>query len=135
MRTKGTFYRPTEVLRETRMLPAASYNLTRILLRQTRDEAVFVPIRSMLYLAVVDDQEIIFLDGAASRRQILLAWQNFCPGQRNSLEEPVAYEAAYYSEEAPAIMPRLLAEFPKALIMTTQKRRVNTAGQVVPLKA
>ncbi|MEN8260224.1 MAG: hypothetical protein ABFS02_06510 [Pseudomonadota bacterium] len=117
------------------MLPAASYNLTRILLRQTRDEAVFVPIRSMLYLAVVDDQEIIFLDGAASRRQILLAWQNFCPGQRNSLEEPVAYEAAYYSEEAPAIMPRLLAEFPKALIMTTQKRRVNTAGQVVPLKA
>ena len=134
MRTKETFYRPEELLREPRKLPAHLYNLTRIVLKQSPEEAVFIPIRCMLYLAVVDVREIIFLDGAGSPREILLSWQNFRPGRRTSLDEPVAYEAVYYSAEAPNLMPRLSTEFPKALRMMKARRQENQAGLIIPLK-
>ena len=61
MFTEETFYRPAETGREERLLPAPVYNLTHLLLAQTDSGCVFVPIRSMQYMAVLDAEESIFV--------------------------------------------------------------------------
>ncbi len=114
MIVEETFYRPEELGREARALPAETYNLAHLLLARAANGCVFVPIRAMQFLAVLDGEEFIFVD-REGRRRIDVAWQNFHPGVRNALDEPVAYEAVYYHEQARETMKRLQAEFNKAL--------------------
>ena len=57
-----TCYRDSELLREPLFLPATVYNTAYLLLEHSKEGVVFVPIRSMQYLAVIDFEEIIFLD-------------------------------------------------------------------------
>lgn len=107
-------YRDAELERESHMLPAAAYNNSRLLLEHSREGVVFVPIRSMQYLAVIDREEIIFLD-AEHKSWVEISWQKFRPQQRNSLNEAVPYEAVYYDPVARKTMKRLQVEFPPAL--------------------
>jgi hypothetical protein len=109
-----TFYRSRELRREARLLGGATYNLSRILLGRRRPDPLFVPIRSMLYLAVADDLEIVFVDGAGPRH-IQMAWQAFQPGRRSSLDAPVPFEVVYYTAESLRLLPRLQSEFQRAL--------------------
>ncbi len=62
-----SFEREQALAQEESTLPADSYNLTRILLAASATRCVFVPIRSMQYLAVVDAEEIIFVDSQYKR--------------------------------------------------------------------
>ncbi|MEO1767405.1 hypothetical protein [Thiobacter aerophilum] len=116
-----SFWRDSEIAREPSRLPAATYNLTRILLARSPQACVFVPIRSMQYLAVIDREEIIFVDREGAR-QIELAWQRFDPHVRESLEDPVPYERVYYQEKARATMKRLPREFHLALEQLARKQ-------------
>ncbi len=122
MVVRETFYRASEIRREFRTLPAAVYNLTRVLLQRSDCATVFIPIRSMLYQGVIDREEIIFVDAAVSQRDIVLAWQHFGTRDRSGLDQPVAYQVAYYKQEALGIMPRLQGEFFKALTQTRLKQ-------------
>lgn len=109
-----TCYRDIELQRALRQLPAAVYNTTYLLLEHSKEGVVFVPIRRMQYLAVIDREEIIFLN-AEHKSWVEIAWQNFRPQQRTALTEPVPYEAVYYNPDANQTMQRLLCEFPPAL--------------------
>ena len=53
-----TCYRNTELQREPRQLPAKVYNTAHLLLEHSKEGVVFVPIRSMQYLAVIDHEEL-----------------------------------------------------------------------------
>jgi hypothetical protein len=134
MRGRETFFRSRELKRECRMLPAETYNLAKILLHQSGEPALFVPIRNMLYLAAIDREEIIFLDGAISRCTIVLAWQKFRPQQRSRLNEPISYETVYYADEVLGIMPRLQGEFDKALRHLREKSRATGTAKIITLK-
>ena len=117
-----TFYRPdSEVLRTTRTLPAAIYNLAHTLLVQSQTGCVFVPIRAMQYMAVLDAAEFIFVDRERPGL-IELAWQSFHPGSRTALEDPVPFDLVYYDERAALTMQRLIAEFYKALVLLSERR-------------
>lgn len=109
-----TCYRDAEVAREPRRMPATVYNLTKTLLSRSESGVVFVPIRSMQYLAILDSEELVFLDHH-HKTWIEIAWQNFSPKSRTSLDDPVPYEAVYYGELSRELMSRLLGEFPKAI--------------------
>jgi hypothetical protein len=109
-----TFFRLPELAREPRTLPADTYNLAHLLLARARHDCVFVPIRSMQYLAVIDAEEFIFVD-REGRRLIDIAWREFKPQTRTSLADPVPYQAVYYSDTGRQTMPRLQGEFRKAL--------------------
>lgn len=100
MIVEETLYRPDEVAREARTLPAATYQLARRLLGG--GTCVFVPIRGMQVLAVLDAEEFIFVDREGGRL-IDIAWQHFRSGERSALDEPVPYEAAYYSAAAQVV--------------------------------
>ncbi|MBZ0106895.1 MAG: hypothetical protein K8H84_14860 [Sulfuricella denitrificans] len=125
-----TCYRDPELARESHLLPAATYNLAHTLLARNPSGSLFVPIRAMQYLAILDAEEFVFLDGAR-KCWIDIAWQNFRPQARTSLDEPVAYEAVYYQTGAANLMPRLQAELPRALNALAAKGRIDGPARVL----
>lgn len=127
-----TCYRDQELLRETRHLPAATYNLAHTLLARSPSGVVFVPIRSMQFLAILDQEEFVFID--SQRRSLIdIAWQNFRPQARAALDEPVAYETVYYQPTAEDTMQRLQSEFPRALQELAEKEKIDSPGKVLKL--
>ncbi len=128
-----TFYRDEALGREARTLPAQTYNLTRVLLAQSGRDCLFVPIRSMQYLAVIDHEEIIFVH-REGRRMIELAWQKLDPHGRTCLDDPVPYEVVYYLPEGPETMKRLQGEFLKALQQLAARRRFDGPARVIKLR-
>lgn len=132
MIVEETFYRPAELSREARTLPAEIYNLAHRLLRRAATGCLFVPLRGLQFLAVLDADEIIFVD-REGRRLIELAWQRFAPQTRRSLEDPVPYDVVYYSPAAVEIMRRVQGEFYKALRELEQKATPAGAGRVIKL--
>ncbi len=127
-----TCYRDIELQRVRRHLPAAVYNTALLLLEHNRDGVVFVPIRSMQFLAVIDREEIIFLD-AEHKSLVDIAWQHFRPQLRKSLAEPVPYEAVYYNKGAKETMNRLLVEFPPALNALSAKDTPPGSARIIKL--
>ena len=141
MHTKEVFYRGNKIGHEDRMLPAVTYNAMRTLLIYTiRDNSesssVFLPIRSMQYMAVIDQEEIIFVDGLCAKKSIELAWRKFTPQQRENLTDPVPYRMSYYDEKALETMKRLQWEFDKALHAEYEKikeQQSATKAEVIDL--
>jgi len=129
-----TFYRRAEVRREPRHLPAGTYNLAHVLLTRAPQGCVFVPLRAMQYLAVLDREEFIFVDREGGRF-IEIAWRGFRTADRSALDEPVAYEAVYYSAAAPALMTRLQSEFSTALKQLEGRQAPSGPARVLKLKA
>ncbi len=108
------FHRGPEIGRRERHLAATLYNATRRLLLRAERGCVFVPIRSMQYLAALDAEEIVFIDGQGDR-SIEFAWQSFHPQVRSRLDEPVPYVCVAYQSKAWQTQLRVHAEFAKAL--------------------
>lgn len=129
-----TCYRDQELACETRHLPAATYNLALTLLARSTTGNLFVPIRAMQYLAILDAEEWVFLDGER-KCWIDIAWRNFQPQTRTSLEDPVQYEAVFYQASAHDLMSRLQAELPRALQDLAKKARVEGPACVLKFPA
>lgn len=128
-----TCYRDIELHREPRQLTATAYNTARLLLEHSKGGVVFVPIRSMQYLAIIDHEEIIFLN-SEQKTWVEIAWQNFHPQRRESLTQPVPYDAVYYKPTAKETMKRLLAEFPLALQTLSAKDTPSSAACIIKLE-
>ncbi|MCO6433725.1 MAG: hypothetical protein J5I87_05475 [Nitrosomonas nitrosa] len=125
-----TCYRDPEFRREERFLPAITYNIACQLLARSSEGYLFVPIRSMQYLAILGQEEFVFIDGER-KCWIDIAWQNFRPQERMQLSEPVGYEVVYYREDQSEIMQRIQKEFPKALQQLSGKQIPKTPAQVI----
>ena len=129
-----TCYRELEIASEPRALPAATYNLAHTLLARSSNGCLFVPIRAMQYLAILDAEEFIFLDGER-KCWVDIAWRSFKPQSRTSLDEPVAYQAVYYQTSAASLMSRLQVEFPRALSVLAAKGRSTGSARVLKFPA
>lgn len=129
-----TVYRDQPFLREARRLPAETYNLARVLQARSPSGAAFVPIRSMQVLAIVDRDEILFLD-SQYKSWVMLAWQAFRPDERTALDEPVAYRLACYEESGIEAMKRLPREFHQALVALAGKERIDGPARVLKFEA
>lgn len=121
-----TCYRNTPFASETRFLPADVYNLATTLLARDITGQLFVPIRTMQYLAIIDHEEFVFID-SERKCWVDIAWRHFKPQARCSLEEPVQYEAVYYRLESIDWMRRLHSEFPLALREHAAKLKKTSA--------
>jgi hypothetical protein len=129
---KQSFERVQPLARADSALPAATYNLTRTLLAASPSGSVFVPIRAMQYLAVIDREEIIFVD-SQYRRWVEVAWQAFRPNARQALDEPVAYQAVYYMPDGRDTQRRILSEFHKAVALLRQRDKPEGPARVLDL--
>jgi hypothetical protein len=142
---RETFFRPdTEYTREQRTIPAPIHNALRQLLNHAGGSSVFVPIRSMQYLAVVDAEEVIFVDalggyayhGGEGGRLIRLAWRPLVG--RNSLCDPVSCEMVYYFSGLKAVQARLLSEIGPVLdqlkLKQTGEQQPSGTVRILPFK-
>ena len=129
-----TCYRNPELMREARFLPADTYNLALTLLARSQSGNLFVPIRAVQYLAIIDAEEFVFLDGVR-KCWIDIAWRNLRPQARNSLQDPVGYEAVYYHPDAENLMTRLQAELPRALHALADKTHYDGPSRVIKFPA
>lgn len=128
--SQETFERGQPLAQVESALPAATYNLTRILLANSARDCVFVPIRAMQYMAVIDREEIIFVD-SQYKRWVEVAWRAFQPRERAGLEDPVVYRAVFYTPEGADLQRRLQAEFHKALALLDARRPSAGAAHVL----
>jgi hypothetical protein len=111
-------------------MPAPLYNLCRLLLSRCPTQSVFVPIRSMQYLAVINREEVIFVDSqnyavheGQGGRLIVQSWVIDMHSGQDSLSEPVLIERIYYSDRGDEIQRRLMSEFPPALKLYDERQR------------
>lgn len=125
-----TFFRPDEVARERLSIPAALYNRCRLVLSRCQYEHIFVPIRAMQVLAVIDEEEIIFVDNQAyavkdgeGGRLIVLAWKFRHDQRGDDLTGPAPIELVYYQDRSRDLHNRLIGEFAKALDLMEQRYR------------
>ena len=125
-----TCYRDPETSRESRQLPAITYNLAITLLARCAKGNLFVPIRSMQYMAIVDAEEFVFIDGER-KCWVDIAWKHFKPQVRDALDQPVVYDAIYYREDLSEIMTRLQSEFPIALQALVNKKKLDGPARVI----
>lgn len=126
-----TLYREEPILREARHLPASTYNLSHLLLAQSSKPCVFIPIRAMQYLAVIDHEEIVFVE-RESPGQVQMAWQSFQRHERHALAERIPFEVVFYTPESMVILQRLLIEFPKAMQALADKNNPAQPADVLP---
>jgi hypothetical protein len=127
-------YRNPELSRESRSLPADTYNLAYAMLSRSPTGCMFVPIRSMQTLAILDSEEMVFVD-SARKCWIDIAWRDFNPQLRHSLLDPVPYQAVFYHPDAAQMMARLQTEFPRALLQLDKKGRATGAAKVLKFPA
>ena len=97
-----------------RTLPADYYNKIHLLFAQAKDEQVFVPIRSMQFLAIIDKTEVIFVH-SVRKQFVCVSWNHFKPQERETLTDVVPFQCEIYEQEYLDIMLRLHGEFLKAL--------------------
>ncbi len=125
-----TFFLPEETERRAFTLPADIYNLAHTLLARSEFNCVFVPIRSLQYLGVITEREIVFVDSQSyaynqdeGGRLIMLAWEFTHAGTRESLQEPVGCTLLCYHPDCREIQLRLITAFRESLQLLDQRYR------------
>lgn len=126
------FYREREITRLPAFLPAVTYNLAHTLLARAGN-CLFVPIRSLQYMAVLDAEEFIFVD-SQNKAWVELAWQRFRPQARASLDERVPFEVVHYLPQAVETMKRLPGEFHQALLLLAGRQKPDVTATVIALQ-
>ena len=117
-----TFFRPPQLACERLTIPAALYNQCRLALARCAQPHVFVPVRSLQVMAVIDAGEVIFVDSMAYAVQdgeggklIFLAWCFQPAAGRDDLTAPAPVELRYYRDDARQLHGRLVGEFGREL--------------------
>lgn len=125
-----TFFLPAEAGRQDWFVPSEIYNLYKSLLNRSVTGNVFVPIRSMQFLAVMDKDEIVFVDSQSyavseneGGRLILVAWQFHDTRDREALNDPLPCEVVFYQQRNSATQLRLVSELRKAMELMDQRYR------------
>lgn len=128
-----TCYRDAEISREPRQLPANTYNLAVTLLARCGDGHLFVPIRSMQYMAIFDADEFVFIDGQR-KCWVDIAWQNFKRRDRAALDQPITYEVVCYRTGADEVMARLQVGLTLALRALADKTPHKGIAHILPFR-
>ena len=140
------FFRPEELACERLTIPSTLYNQCRLALARCRNEHVFVPVRSMQVMAVIDKDEVIFVDSMAYAVQdgaggklIFLAWSLLPAAGREDLSAPAPVQLRYYRDDARELHGRLVGEFGQELAQLLERLQQEDcpprSSRVVPLRA
>jgi len=125
-----TFFLPNEVDRRDWLVPSVIYNLYHSLQMRCETGHVFVPIRTLQFMAVLDKNEIVFVDSqsyATSKneggRLILIAWKFPVSHDRDALTDPMPCEIIFYEKKSNDLQLRLVSEFRQAMELIDQRYR------------
>lgn len=145
-RVRETFFRPDEpVARFPSALPAGLFNGLTRLIGHGDGGPLFLPLRGLQYLAVIEREEVLFVDAnggygyhnGVGGRLIRIAWRPR-PGTRASLTAPVPCEIVFFFEGLEETQRRLVGELGAALSTALGRQRAlappGSASRVVALR-
>jgi len=142
-----SFFTPDEFSRKKSRLLAAAYNLAHVLLNRSQSSHVFIPIRSLQYLAIIEKNAFWFVDSLAyavsgneGGRLIRVSWHPIISAtERDGLTQHMDCEVIYYGEDMSDIQTRLTGEFYQAMLQIDQRHRdslpSNGKIKILPLKS
>ena len=131
--SRETFICPGPVSRIATTLPGRIINHCMLMRLRSPQGCAFVPIRSMQFLAVITDGEVLFVDhqggyaveDGVGGRLVALGWELPAANTRDSLSESAAVHVVGYRDDFAVLHQRIMSEFPRAL---RQCRGKHAAG-------
>ena len=128
------------------MLLSRVYNLAHVLLNRSPSDFVFVPIRSMQYLAIIEKDAFWFVDSLAyatrgdeGGRLITVSWHPLLSaGDRSSLSQHMECRVIFYGGDRSEVQQRLRGEFFQAMQLLDQRYRETIVSDsevsILPLR-
>ena len=141
-----SFFTPDEFFCQKYRLLSKTYNLAHILLNRSQSSHLFIPIRSLQYLAIIEQNIFWFVDSLAyavrgdeGGRLIRVSWQPLINvNQRESLNQNMDCQVIFYGDDMSDIQNRLNSEFYKAMLQIDQRHRdsliTDSKISILPLK-
>ena len=128
--SSASFFTPEVYSTHDDLILANTYNLAHTLLHRSNTTHLFIPIRSMQYLAIIEADTIWFVDSMAyavqdgeGGRMITISWHPQGDTNREGLNQHVPCRVTYYGEEQDEIQRRLRNEFLQAMELVDQRYR------------
>jgi len=141
-----SFFTPDEFLYQQTRLASQAYNLAHTLLKRSQSSHLFIPIRSLQYLAIIEMDTFWFVDSLAyatrgdeGGRLIRISWSPIvAANQREALTQHMDCRTIFYGGDMQEIQNRLNGEFYQAMLQIDQRHRdtMNTSCNVsiLPLR-
>ena len=126
-----SFFIPDEFFCQQTRLLSQTYNLAHVLLNRSRSDHLFLPIRSLQYLAIIEKNAFWFVDSLAyavrgneGGRLIRVSWHPLInAGQREGLTQHMDCRVIFYGEDMSEIQNRLNTEFYQSMLQIDQRHR------------
>lgn len=141
-----SFFTPDEFSCQQDRLLSSTYNLAHVLLNRCQSNHLFIPIRSMQYLAIIERDSFWFVDsmayavrGEEGGRLITVSWHPLLnAGQRDSLGQHMDCRVIYYGGDMSEIQTRLRGEFFQAMQLVDERYRASLVSDgevsILPLR-
>jgi len=141
-----SFFTPDEFFCLKTRLLSQTYNLAHVLLNRSQSSHLFIPIRSMQYLAVIEKSTFWFVDSLAytvrgdeGGRLIRVSWHPLMTAnQRDSLTQHMDCRVIFYGGDMSETQTRLNSEFYQAMLQIDQRHReslvTDCSVSILPLK-
>lgn len=135
-----SFFTPDEFFCQKTRLLSQTYNLAHILLNRSQSSHLFIPIRSLQYLAIIEKTTFWFVDSLAyavradeGGRLIRVSWHPLInANQREGLNQNMDCRVVFYGGDMSEIQNRLNSEFYQSMQQIDQRHRnsINTDCKV-----
>jgi len=141
-----SFFTPDEFSSHESRLMSTTYNLAHVLLNRSQSEHLFIPIRSLQYLAIIEKEAFWFVDSQAyavrgdeGGRLIRVSWHPLIDAHdRDGLTQHMDCRVVFYGGDMSDIQTRLTGEFYQAMVQVDQRHRDSLPGNfkanILPLK-
>lgn len=124
-----SFFTPDDFFCQYTCLLSNTYNLAHTLLNRSNSDHLFIPIRSLQYLAIIEKNTFWFVDSLAyatrgdeGGRLIRISWHPIVlPNERDSLVQNMDCRVIFYGCDMHKIQSRLNIEFYKAMQLIDQR--------------
>ena len=140
-----SFFTPDEFSCQESRLLSQTYNLAHVLLNRSKSNHVFVPIRSMQYLVIIEKESFWFVDSLAyavrgdeGGRLITVSWHPvISANEREGLTQNMDCHVIFYGKDMSEIQRRLSSEFYQSMLQIDQRHRdsltSNSKVSILPL--
>ncbi|VAW69508.1 hypothetical protein MNBD_GAMMA10-3181, partial [hydrothermal vent metagenome] len=126
-----SFFTPDEFFYQQNCILSKTYNLAHTLLKRSQSTHLFIPIRSLQYLAIIEMNAFWFVDSLAyatrgdeGGRLIRISWQPLVsPNQRESLVQNMDCRVIFYGGDMQKTQNRLGNEFYRAMQQIDQRHK------------
>ncbi|MBL1274558.1 MAG: hypothetical protein COB30_000560 [Ectothiorhodospiraceae bacterium] len=141
-----SFFTPNEFSCFKTRINAKTYNLAHVLLNRNSSKHLFIPIRSLQYLAIIEQSTFWFVDSLAyatrgdeGGRLIRISWHpTVVANQRESLTQNMDCQIIYYGKDMKDVQSRLSSEFFMAMQQIDQHHRDHLSSDgninILPLR-